>query len=42
MTAAVGYPTLRLVRVRIGSLRLGDLRPGEWRAVEEGRWGGER
>jgi 23S rRNA pseudouridine2457 synthase len=39
MTAAVGYPTLRLVRVRIGSLRLGDLRPGEWRAVEEGEVG---
>jgi 23S rRNA pseudouridine2457 synthase len=34
MTAAVGYPTLRLIRIRIGSLLLGDLRPGEWRAVE--------
>jgi 23S rRNA pseudouridine2457 synthase len=31
MTAAVGYPTLRLVRVAIGSLRLQDLQPGEWR-----------
>ena len=31
MTAAVGYPTLRLVRVRIGSLSLDGLQPGEWR-----------
>ena len=34
MTAAVGHPTLRLIRVRIGSLLLGDLKPGEWRRVE--------
>jgi 23S rRNA pseudouridine2457 synthase len=33
MTAAVGYPTLRLVRVRIGALGLGELQPGEWREV---------
>ncbi|MBW4468276.1 MAG: pseudouridine synthase [Pegethrix bostrychoides GSE-TBD4-15B] len=31
MTAAVGFPTLRLVRVAIGTLRLGQLRPGDWR-----------
>ncbi len=31
MTAAVGLPTLRLVRVSIGAYGLGDLRPGEWR-----------
>lgn len=31
MTAAVGHPTLRLVRVAIGPLRLGDLPPGAWR-----------
>ncbi|HIQ04361.1 MAG TPA: rRNA pseudouridine synthase [Anaerolineae bacterium] len=31
MTAAVGHPTLRLIRVRIGPLRLGMLRPGAWR-----------
>ncbi len=30
MTAAVGYPTLRLVRVAIGKLALEPLRPGEW------------
>jgi 23S rRNA pseudouridine2457 synthase len=31
MTAAIGHPTLRLVRVRHGSFRLQGLRPGEWR-----------
>lgn len=31
MTAAVGFPTLRLIRVRIGSLLLADLQPGDWR-----------
>lgn len=29
MTAAVGLPTLRLIRVSIGSYSLGDLQPGE-------------
>lgn len=29
MTAAVGYPTLRLVRTAIGEWQLGDLQPGE-------------
>jgi len=33
MTAAVGHPTLRLVRVGIGPLTLGDLPPGEWREL---------
>lgn len=33
MTAAVGFPTLRLVRVRIGEYELGALQPGEWRDV---------
>lgn len=33
MTAAVGFPTLRLVRVAIGELRIDDLAPGEWREV---------
>ncbi len=33
MTAAVGHPTLRLVRVAIGSLQLQDLAPGEWRSL---------
>jgi 23S rRNA pseudouridine2457 synthase len=31
MTAAVGLPTLRLVRVAIGRVRLGNLLPGKWR-----------
>jgi 23S rRNA pseudouridine2457 synthase len=31
MTAAIGHPTLRLVRVAIGPVVLGDLQPGEWR-----------
>ena len=30
MTAAVGLPTLRLVRVRVGDIELGTLQPGEW------------
>lgn len=30
MTAAVGYPTLRLIRVAIGDWQLNDLQPGEW------------
>lgn len=33
MTAAVGYPTLRLLRVRIGQFSLGDLAPGKWREL---------
>jgi len=31
MTAAAGFPTLRLVRIAIGNIGLGDLQPGEWR-----------
>jgi len=34
MTAAAGFPTLRLVRVRIGDIHLGDLLPGEVRTVD--------
>lgn len=30
MTAAVGFPTLRLVRVAIGDIRLDALEPGQW------------
>lgn len=33
MTAGVGHPTLRLVRVAIGRLQLGDLAPGQWREL---------
>lgn len=31
MTAAVGHPTVRLVRIAIGPITLGDLQPGHWR-----------
>ena len=33
MTAAVGHPTLRLVRISIGLIMLEDLLPGHWRAL---------
>jgi 23S rRNA pseudouridine2457 synthase len=33
MTAAVGFPTLRLIRVAIGDLTLSDLVPGQWREL---------
>lgn len=33
MTAAVGHPTLRLLRVRIGDFKLGELAPGQWREL---------
>jgi 23S rRNA pseudouridine2457 synthase len=36
MTAAVGHPTLRLVRSAIGHWKIDGLRPGEWRAVNVG------
>lgn len=34
MSAAVGFPTLRLIRVAIGSWRLGELKPGEFSVTE--------
>jgi 23S rRNA pseudouridine2457 synthase len=34
MTAAIGHPTLRLVRVRICGLKLGGLRAGEWKLLK--------
>ena len=40
MTAAIGHPTLRLIRVRIGNFWLGDLAAGQWQilsATEEAR-----
>ncbi len=33
MTAAVGFPTLRLIRHRIGDWRLQDLQPGEYQRL---------
>ena len=34
MTAKVGFPTLRLVRARIGNISVTDLKLGEWREIE--------
>lgn len=34
MTAAVGLPTLRLIRTAIGRVKLGNLAPGQWREVD--------
>ena len=33
MTAAIGHPTLRLVRISIGELTMGALAPGAWREL---------
>jgi 23S rRNA pseudouridine2457 synthase len=33
MTAAIGHPTLRLVRVQIGNFRLAGLAPGQWKVL---------
>jgi 23S rRNA pseudouridine2457 synthase len=33
MTAAIGHPTLRLIRKKIGEMEIGELKPGEWRAI---------
>jgi len=33
MTAAVGFPTLRLVRAGVGDWSLGDLQPGQYRII---------
>jgi 23S rRNA pseudouridine2457 synthase len=33
MTAAIGFPTLRLVRVAIGPYHLGELQPGQWKRI---------
>ena len=38
MTAAVGLPTLRLVRMAIGDYHLDALEPGQWAAVEPSIW----
>ncbi len=33
MTAAIGFPTLRLVRIAIGQWKLGGLQPGQWQQI---------
>jgi len=35
MTASVGHPTLRLIRVRVGNFHLGRLASGAWRALTD-------
>lgn len=35
MTAQVGHPTLRIIRVAVGPIRLGSLLPGQWRELRE-------
>ena len=35
MTAAIGHPTLRLIRVRIGRFLLNDLRAGSWNELDQ-------
>ncbi|NOX08793.1 MAG: pseudouridine synthase [Gammaproteobacteria bacterium] len=35
MTAAVGFPTLRLIRYAIGSITLDGLKPGAWDEIDE-------
>lgn len=34
MTAKIGFPTLRLIRCKIGEYGLNGLRPGEWRQTD--------
>lgn len=34
MTAAIGHPTLRLVRISIGEWSIGDLKPGEYTQID--------
>jgi len=35
MTAAIGFPTLRLIRIAIGTITLDRLKPGEYRTLNE-------
>jgi len=34
MTAAIGFPTLRLIRYQIGTWSLGQLSPGQWHTID--------
>lgn len=34
MTAAIGHPTLRLIRCRVGKWHIGDLQPGEYQLID--------
>lgn len=35
MTAAIGHPTLRLIRKKIGEMELGELKVGEWKEIQK-------
>ena len=35
MTAAVGFPTLRLIRAAIGNVKIGNLEAGKWREIKK-------
>lgn len=35
MTAAIGHPTLRLIRIKIGSVEIGGLLPGTWKEIQK-------
>ncbi|MEO1856012.1 MAG: pseudouridine synthase, partial [Rubritalea sp.] len=35
MTAKVGFPTLRLIRHKIGNFEASDLKVGEWRLISD-------
>jgi 23S rRNA pseudouridine2457 synthase len=35
MTAAVGHPTLRLVRIKIGNISMDALQPGQWKIIKK-------
>ncbi|MBI2427543.1 MAG: pseudouridine synthase [Ignavibacteriales bacterium] len=35
MTAAIGHPTLRLVRIKIGNIGIDNLKPGEWKVLQK-------
>ena len=37
MTAAIGHPTLRLIRVQIGKFQLSDLTAGRWKILTAGQ-----
>jgi 23S rRNA pseudouridine2457 synthase len=37
MTAAVGHPTLRLLRMRIGKFTVGGIEPGKWKILSPGQ-----
>jgi 23S rRNA pseudouridine2457 synthase len=39
MTAAIGHPTLRLLRVRIGNFWLADLEAGKWKILSDAERG---